>query len=425
MGFMFKYLCALSIALAFNFLSSTTLLANESLLEDDLFADDVEQSFEDWGDDDDSFSIEDQGSEDFFPWLTIEQSQKWGVNPADDWSTTRQRSELTLGASGSIGQSSYGEIELKGKYYWPEDSKHSTKVSDFEIERGFLQYSLGDWSAKFGRYTIGWGELEGGALDVINPNGDLTDPSQTSQWLVSATRYWPDRELSIFYNPNPEITKVTGISLIDSSHREIGLRYGINQEGGDMAVYAAHLIPNGAVKDIANSVSYAQAYQLLGFSMNKVLGNHLLKFDVSYKHNLEHNNSSQLVKVDRLDWDLALDIGEGDRQWLLAISSQYWLDFADDYRTPGLIANVSTRRSNLNYIASVSDEFENTDWSWDISNVIVADGDLSFLTTGLNWNINDQWEASTKVIHADAKSNRAFALLDGYQRVQMEVKYQF
>jgi len=29
------------------------------------------------------------------------------------------------------------------------------------------------------------------------------------------------------------------------------------------------------------------------------------------------------------------------------------------------------------------------------------------------------------VIHADAKSNRVFALLDGYQRVQMEVKYQF
>jgi hypothetical protein len=231
--------------------------------------------------------------------------------------------------------------------------------------------------------------------------------------------------LSVFYNPNPEITKVTGISLIDGSHREMGIRYGINQEGGDMAVYAAHLIPNGAVKDIANSVSYAEGYQLLGFSMNKVLGNHLLKFDVAYKHNLEHNNSSKLVKADRLDWDLALDIGGGDRQWLLAISSQYWLDFSNDYLTPGLISNVSTRRSNLTYIASISDEFENTDWSWDVLNIIVANGDLSLLTIGLNWDINDQWQASAKAINANAKLNRAFALLDGYQRVQMEVKYQF
>jgi len=422
---MAKYLRFLCIALAFNVLNSTALLANESLLADDLFADDMDQSFDEWSDDDDTFALEEQDSGALFPWLTIQQSQKWGVNPANDWNTTRQRSELTLGASGSLGQSSYGEIELKGKYYWHEDSKHSTKVSDFEIERGFLQYSSGVWSTKLGKYTIGWGELEGGALDVINPSGGLTDPSQTSQWLISATRYWPDRELSVFYNPNPEITKVTGISLIDGSHREIGIRYGINQEGGDIAVYAAHLIPNGAVKDIANSVSYAKGYQLLGFSMNKVLGNHLLKFDVAYKHNLEHNNSSQLLKVDRLDWNLALDIGGGDRQWLLAISSQYWLDFADDYLTPGLLANVSTSRSNFNYIASVSDEFENTDWSWDVLNIIVADGDLSLLTIGLNWDINDQWQASAKAIHADAKLNRAFALLDGYQRVQMEVKYQF
>ena len=419
---MAKYLRFLCIALAFNVLNSTALLANESLLADDLFADDMDQSFDEWSDDDDTFALEEQDSGALFPWLTIQQSQKWGVNPANDWNTTRQRSELTLGASGSLGQSSYGEIELKGKYYWHEDSKHSTKVSDFEIERGFLQYSSGVWSTKLGKYTIGWGELEGGALDVINPSGGLTDPSQTSQWLISATRYWPDRELSVFYNPNPEITKVTDISLIDGSHREIGIRYGINQEGGDIAVYAAHLIPNGAVKDIANSVSYAKGYQLLGFSMNKVLGNHLLKFDVAYKHNLEHNNSSQLLKVDRLDWNLALDIGGGDRQWLLAISSQYWLDFADDYLTPGLLANVSTSRTNFNYIASVGDEFENTDWSWDVLNIIVADGDLSLLTIGLNWDINDQWQASAKAIHADAKLNRAFALPVSYTHLTLPTK---
>ena len=419
---MVKYLRILSISFA---LSASPLFADESLLDEDLFGDDFEQSFDEWSDDTDNFELEDEESETAYPWLSIEQTQKWGVNPANDWATTRQRSELTLGGSGSIGQSSFAEVELKGTYYWGNDSLHSTKVSDLEFERGFLQYSLSDWSTKFGKYTIGWGELEGGALDILNPTGGVTDPAQTSHWFSRATRYWSDSELSIFYNPNPEIAKVTGIALIDGSHREIGLRYGINREGGDMAFYAGRLIPNGAVKDIVNSVSYASPYQLLGFSMNKVLGNHLLKFDIAYKHNLEQNNASQLLKVNRLDWDIALDVGEGDRQWLLAISSQYYLDFANDYLTPGLLANVSTRRNNLSYIASVSDEFEDSDVSWNALGLVAADGDLSMLTLGLDWDINDEWRASVKATNADAKLNRAFALLDGYQRVQMEVSYQF
>ena len=165
-----------------------------------------------WSDDSDLFGDEIKNARPF-AWLNLGITQKWGFNPASDWNTTKERTELTVGTSGSVSDSGYGEVELKATKYWPSDSYHSTLASDVEVERAFLQFSFGDWSTKLGRYTIGWGELEGGALDVINPVGSLTDPTQSSQWLMTATRYWSNRDLSIFYNPNPIIQKTVGLSL--------------------------------------------------------------------------------------------------------------------------------------------------------------------------------------------------------------------
>jgi hypothetical protein len=43
----------------------------------------------------------------------------------------------------------------------------------------------------------------------------------------------------------------------------------------------------------------------------------------------------------------------------------------------------------------------------------------------LDWDINDQWQASFSGTYIDAKDNRAFAVLDDYQRVNLEIKYQY
>jgi hypothetical protein len=159
--------------------------------------------------------------------------------------------------------------------------------------------------------------------------------------------------------------------------------------------------------------------------MNKAYDNYLLKFDLAYKHNLEHNRLSQFVEADRLDLDVALDIQQDDRQWLFSINSKYWLDYYSDYISVALPANVTTRRNSLSYLASVSDTFSDEDWSWNLSNIIADNGDMSLLTIGLDWDISDQWKASINALHADAELDRAFSLLDGYERLQMEVQYQY
>jgi len=398
--------------------------ADELLFEDEVLFEESSQEFDEWSDDSDLFSDEIKNARPF-AWLNIGVAQKWGFNPASDWSTTKERTELILGTTGSVSDAGYGELEIKSTKYWPSDSYHSTKSSNIEIERAFLQFSFDKWSTKLGRYTIGWGELEGGALDVINPSGGLTDPAITSQWLMSATRYGDKNDISVFYNPNPKITNSTLLSLKDESHREFGLRYGINTEGSDMAFYVAQLIPNNALKNLTDEVVYASPYELLGFGMNKVFDDYLLKFDIAYKRNLRQNRLGQFIKADRVDWDLAFDIQNDDRQYLISINSQYWLDFFNDYLTPTLLASVSSEKNSMTYMANVSDKFGDSDWIWNLSNIIAANNDLSLITAGLEWDISDNLNVKLNATRANAKLDRAFSLLDDYQRVNLEVKFQY
>ena len=421
---MAKLINKLIICVFFGISLSPLVSADDLLFEDEVLFEESSQEFDEWSDDSDLFGDEIKNARPF-AWLNIGVAQKWGFNPASDWSTTKERTELILGTTGPVSDAGYGELEIKSTKYWPSDSYHSTKSSDIEIERAFLQFSFDKWSTKLGRYTIGWGELEGGALDVINPSGGLTDPAITSQWLMSATRYGDKNDISVFYNPNPKITNSTLLSLKDERHREFGLRYGLNTEGSDMAFYAAQLIPNDALKNLTDDLAYASPYELLGFGMNKVFDDYLLKFDIAYKRNLRHNRSGQFIKADRVDWDLAFDIQKGDRQYLISINSQYWLDFFNDYLTPTLLGSVSSEKNSMTYMANVSDKFGDSDWSWNLSNIIAANNDLSLITAGLEWDISDNLNVKLNATRANAKLDRAFSLLDDYQRVNLEVKFQY
>jgi len=421
---MAKLINKLIICVFFGISLSPFVSADELLFEDGVLFEESSQEFDEWSDDSDLFSDEIKNARPL-AWLNIGVAQKWGFNPASDWSTTKERTELILGTTGSVSDAGYGELELKTTKYWPSDSYHSTKSSDIEIERAFLQFSFDKWSTKLGRYTIGWGELEGGALDVINPSGGLTDPAITSQWLMSTTRYGDKNDISVFYNPNPKITNSTLLSLKDERHREFGLRYGINTEGSDMAFYAGQLIPNDALKNLTDGMAYASPYELLGFGMNKVFDDYLLKFDIAYKRNLRQNRLGQFIKADRVDWDLAFDIQNDDRQYLISINSQYWLDFFNDYLTPTLLGSVSSEKNSMTYMANVSDKFGDSDWSWNLSNIIAVNNDLSLITAGLEWDISDNLNAKLNATRANAKLDRAFSLLDDYQRVNLEVKFQY
>ena len=423
---MLNSICKGIITLIIGFgINSISIAEDELFFEDELVFEDSNQGFEEWDDDSDVFSDNDINTEKSFSWLDLSISQKYGANPASSYNTTMERTELRLGTSGSVFDSSYGEVEIKAIKYWPSDSNNVIEASDIDVERAFLQFSFDDWSAKLGRYTIGWGELEGGALDVINPSGGLTDPSMISQWILSSTRYFENSDLSFFYNTNPKITKSKLMTLKNDSYDEFGLRYGISGEGSDIAFYVGQLVPNDALTNLTDGLVYATPYQLLGLGMNKAFDDYLLKFDLAYKHNLQQNRLGQFVEVGRIDWDLAFDIQKNDRTILISVNSQHLLDFYNDYLTPTLTGSVSTDKNSTTYMARVSDKFSDSDWSWNASHIILSNNDLSLTSAGLDWDINDHWKASLNATYADAKPNRALSLLDQYQRVNLEVKYQY
>ena len=114
-----------------------------------------------------------------------------------------------------------------------------------------------------------------------------------------------------------------------------------------------------------------------------------------------------------------------NKQLSISINSQYLLDYFDDYLTPGSLGNFSTDKNTMTYIASLSDKFGDSDWSWVLSNVIASNNNLSFTSAGLVWDINDNWQALLGASYANAKTDGAFSLLDDYQRFNLEFTYQY
>jgi len=403
---------------------NTITVADDALFDDDLSFDVEGQEFSDFSDGSDVFEVDDSESK-AYPGLGFKLSHKFSVDPTDNLKTTKQRTELTLDFNGILPQSGYGEMQIKAKRYWPNDSEYRTNTSDLEIERAFTQFSADSFSVKLGKYTIGWGEIEGGALDLVNPGGSLTDPFPKSQWLLSTTSYFKDSNLSTFYNPNPTINKIVNVALNSDTNSEFGLRFSTNNDGADSAFYYARLVPNSATKDIANGVSFANPYHLLGYSGNQTFQGNLIKYDIAYKSNLEHNRASNLVEVDRLDWGLALDIQQDDMPIVFSMNSQHLIDYFPDLLTPSLIQNVSTSKNNFSYSINVNDSFDDEDFKWSVAASSNYNGDMNLLSAGIDWDIDDQWSSSIRGTRISAPSDRAFSYLDGYESIDVELNYQY
>ncbi len=140
---------------------------------------------------------------------------------------------------------------------------------------------------------------------------------------------------------------------------------------------------------------------------------------------LKHNSSGSLVSVDRIDWGIALDRQKEDMQWLFTINSKHLVDYYSDFLTPTLTQNVSTRRHNLSYSLSVNDTFDNSDYKWNILASSTSNGDMKLLSTGIDWDISDQWSSSINGTKIIASSDREFSILDGYERVGIELNYHY
>ena len=99
---MVKLIKKLIICIFFGLVFNPFALADDSLLDDDTLFEETDNDFDSWPDDAGLFGDDEINSTRLFPWLNVGVTQKWGFNPVSDWSTTKERTELTFGTTGSI-----------------------------------------------------------------------------------------------------------------------------------------------------------------------------------------------------------------------------------------------------------------------------------------------------------------------------------
>ena len=88
------------IYLMFGLVFNSVVNADDSFFDDEVVFEDSDQELDEWSDDSDIFGDESIDDEKSLAWLNLGVSQKWGFNPASSYSTTKERTELTLGTSG-------------------------------------------------------------------------------------------------------------------------------------------------------------------------------------------------------------------------------------------------------------------------------------------------------------------------------------
>ena len=242
----------------------TNVQANEDLLDDSLFS-------EDFGEVDFLHEDINTSSSDGLD-ISIEHILAWA--PDQNYQRQFHSSDLRLATQLPLGLMVYGDIELKATQYWQGDSRKPSQgeLSELQIEQLELQYSLTATSVKLGRYVLSWGEVEGASvLDVINPAPSPTsvDTSFTPQWLLSTQYYKPGAQISWFIGIDPSVTEIPGIPLNHSVNKEWGARIGRTRAGSDWALYAASLVPNNPILNLATSTVSASHISCWGIAGTK------------------------------------------------------------------------------------------------------------------------------------------------------------
>ena len=352
------------------------------------------------------------------------------VNPQVSYQRTNHYTDVRLSSETPLGLLGYAQLQLKALQYWQGDSSKPAKgdFSRLDIERLELQYSLADISIKLGRYLLSWGEVEGsGVIDVINPAPDSISSvtAFTPQWLLSGSYYMPSAQMSWFVGLDPSVSELPSAPLAHGVDKEWGARYGHTGVGSDWAVYAGRMVPNSPVLNLAKTTASAQAYQWTGYSWNKAIHDDLIKFDVAHKRGLEHNlGYTGLTSGNRLDMAVGLELNHGDRQWDASVTAQHWLNYQSSYLTPALTP-VTSNQTDVTLSLGVNDGFNNDQYHWSLTHIDTGQGALQAMTGEITWQPTDQWQSSLRLTTIAAQSTKAYAALDGTQRLILKTKFSY
>lgn len=347
--------------------------------------------------------------------------------------------------AGSLSPAWYLEWDASAVALWPATplmtNTETTTASEFNMNTVYLQYSNGPVSAKIGRYSIGWGELEGaGVLDIVNPAPDLTqgNPSaaDNGQWLASGRFYGDGWELSGFYNLDPELSAF--LPKPTTKELELGFRLGTQIMGSDVSLYAGQFIEDTPIITIfpitptGDPTTEGNSYRLIGIAANKAIGNWLLKADIASKNGLMLYNSlaPSTKSFDRVDFGAGVEYNApSGQQYGATLYGRRWLELdgssgalALQNFPPSIIPALDTEAGAM---LRFSDSFMNDD----LSLTLISTGDLSgamvMVNASLGYQLNDQWSGDLQVTMAKAKADSLYASFDGEVLVVLSVKWQY
>lgn len=396
------------------FVISTAYAEEEFDFDDSLF-DEVE--FEE---------VEQESS--FLDIFKIELGQEFGTSKLADWKLISNETWLLVGWQDSLSTWLYGEFEAQSTINWPvgESIYGTNDETDFdsELNLGYLQASAGPLSAKAGKYTIGWGEIErGGILDIISPpeaitSGDLSSDG-TGQFLISSDLYISQWTLSAFYSPKAEYSP--GLPEPNENHDEVGFKAATSISNADFGFYLGSFVNNTPMPDPESFFSETRGdeFNLVGMSANYAMGKTLLKLDIAYKEGIDYltansNMFPEIIEKNRLDIGVGLEhTRSDDLQLVLMLISQHIIDYEDNLIFFGA---ESTELQQPEYtsqlMASLSNSYLNEDLNLEVLTLLAANGDLGLVATNIDYTFNDNWRMEWVALTARTDDESIYSFFD-------------
>lgn len=245
----------------------------------------------------------------------------------DDRQRRYQRAELNLNYENSPADGWFTQLQWRGRYFSAADIQAQQQQQSYQHgqwQQAWLQYSGSQCSARAGKQTLIWGEVEGTfAVDVVTPL-DATEPLLTdysslrlAQTMLLLDCYQGAGRQQLqwqgFYIPRAGFNRWRhGGQQTSAIERrvELGGRLRFTIPYADVSLMLAQLQENQPQLGLQNAEWQwqAQPYQLAAASASVALGDVLLKTDVGYKSRQSRVDSAAILQRSaRLDVAFGLE----------------------------------------------------------------------------------------------------------------------
>jgi hypothetical protein len=376
---------------------------------------------------DDQSLFEDAASDSTSQWPDIKATLSYFTTQLGG--TTSSLTTLRLDGSDRYDLGSLGFLDWAGHAIF--DDQTGAGGGRFALDRVQLQNSTGNLSWKIGKFPIGWGEIEGvPVLDVLNAGPSLATVGTATadlpgQWFVSADYFAANTTFSGFVGLAPEVAHLAPAAPTGTP-REFGLRATFARDQGQTSLYAARLVPQSGVVDLASGLSFARPYTLIGASAYQALGGVLLEVDLAAKFGLERASATGLVAHDRLDAALGIEYAASNTTQITAsVAVQHWLVQDAAYFDVGPAGPVASAQTSASYLLGATTSVLGGNLGLSLYLGGALDGSADFAAFSLDYSLSDALKLKASLSQISARQRSILAPLDGTRNVMIGAEYFF